>query len=67
MGDGGSRDGHRPCGSVLELVGTNVDGCAGYCKSGGLESSDLGFAWGRRMRVYVLKTGATSRRSGSTT
>ena len=32
----------------------------------GLESSDLGFVWGRRTRVYVLKTGATSRRSGST-
>ena len=35
MGDGGSRDGRRACGSVLGLVGTNVDGCDGYCKSGG--------------------------------
>ena len=32
-------------------------------KEKGLESSDLGFAWGRRMRIYVHKTGATSRRS----
>ena len=30
------------------------------------ESSGLGFAWGRRMKVDVHKTGATSRRSGLT-
>ena len=35
-------------------------------KMEGLESSNLGFAWGRRVRSYVHKTGATSRRSGST-
>ena len=32
-------------------------------KAEDLESSDLGFAWGRRMRVSVHKTGGTSRRS----
>ena len=32
-------------------------------KAEGLESSDLGIVWGRRMRVYVPKIGATSRRS----
>ena len=32
-------------------------------KTKGLESLDLEFAWGRRMRVYVHKIGATSRRS----
>ena len=30
------------------------------------ESSGLGFTWGRRMKVDVHKTGATSRHSGST-
>ena len=35
-------------------------------KAEGLENSDLGFAWGRRMRVSVHKTGATSQRSSST-
>ena len=35
MGDEGTRDGHRACGSVLVLVGTNGDGCTGYCKSRG--------------------------------
>ena len=29
-------------------------------KTEGLESSDLGFTWGRRMRVYVHKTRVTS-------
>ena len=30
-------------------------------KANSLESSDLGFTWGRRMRVSVHKKGATSR------
>ena len=29
----------------------------------GFEKSDLGFTWGRRMRVSIPKTGATSRHS----
>ena len=32
-------------------------------KSEDRESLDFGFAWGRRMRVSVHKTGGTSRRS----
>ena len=32
-------------------------------KMEGLESFNLRFAWGRRVRSYVHKTGATSRRS----
>ena len=35
-------------------------------KAEGLNSSDIGFAWGRRMRVSIHKTWATSRRSGYT-
>ena len=38
-------------------------GALDTAKTEGFESSDLGFAWGRRMRVCVHKTGATLRRS----
>ena len=47
MGDGGSKYGRRAYGSVLGLVGTNVNRYAGYCKSGG--SGEL------RVRVRVGK------------
>ena len=41
-------------------------GCRDSAKMEGLESSNLGFAWGIRVRGFVHKTRATLRRSGST-
>ena len=41
-------------------------GALGIAGAKGLGSSNLGFAWGRRLKVAVHKTEATSRCSGST-
>ena len=41
-------------------------GVLGTARVTGFGSSNLGVAWGRRLGVVVHKTGATLRRSGST-
>ena len=41
-------------------------GTLGAAEAKGFRSSNLGITWGRRLKVDVHKTEATSRRSGST-
>ena len=51
---------------VQGLVGQSLMGGRNSSRMESFESSSLGFAWGRRMKVDVHKTRAMARRSGST-
>ena len=66
MRDGGSRDGRRAIGGSLGWLGQMEMGALGTAGAKGLGSSNLGFVWGRRPKVVVHETEATSRCSGST-
>ena len=63
MGNGGSKGASKAGVYVLGPVGQSLMGGQNFATMESFESFGLGFAWGRRMKVDVHKTGATLRRS----
>ena len=66
MGYGGSKGASKAGAYILGPVGQSLMGGQNLATMESFESFGLGFAWGRRMKVDVHKTGATSRRWGLT-
>ena len=66
MGDGSSKGASKVGAYVLGPMGQSLMGDRNSATMESFESSGVGFAWGRRMKVDVHKTRATSQRSGST-